>query len=225
MKGILYGVGVGPGDPDLLTVKAVRLLEACDIVAVPDSGTSPQAALEIAGKYIEGKKVVSIYLPMTRDEKQLAQCRQAAAEELCGFLEQGKTVVFLTLGDPSVYSTYTYLHKLVREKGYEAQMVPGVTSFCAAAAALGVPLCESGQPLHILPSSYAGAEEDLALGGVKVLMKSGKKIKSALQRLKELDLLGCSMLAERVGMQGERLLHTVAEDEDAGYFSVIIVKE
>lgn len=225
MKGTLYGIGVGPGDPELLTVKAARLIRECDLVAAPDSGTSPQVALDIARAYIGEKPVISLHLPMIRDEAELAACREAAAATICEHLEAGKTVVFLTLGDPTVYATYTYLHKRVAARGYAAEIVPGVPSFCAAAAALGEPLCEGGEPLHVLPASYEGAERALLLPGTKVLMKSGSKLPDALARLKERGLLQRAMLAERVGLKGERLLRSLNGDETSGYFSVIIVKD
>lgn len=222
MHGLLYGIGVGPGDPELLTVKAIRAIKAADIIAVPDSGTGEQVALDITREYVDDKPVLSLYLPMTRDDSELARCRKAAAEQIIDCLERGQTVAFLTLGDTTIYATYTYLHKLVVEQGYTAQMIPGIPSFCAAAAALNIPLCETGQALHILPASYVQTEHLLDLDGVKVFMKSGKKLGALLEQLEQRDLLDCSYLAERVSMPQQRLVHHLTATEQSGYFSVVI---
>lgn len=228
MNGVLYGVGVGPGDPELLTLKAVRLLQQCDVVAVPDSASGELAALEIAREHIGQTPVLHCPLPMTRDPQELMHSWRQSADRLCQELQAGKTVVFLTLGDPSVYSTYLYLHRLVTARGYRAEMVPGVPSFCAAAAALGQPLCEGGEPLHILPASYAGVEEALALDGTKVLMKSGRSMPKLLATLRQKGMLAQAALVERCGMPGQRLVADLAQaqpDTPPGYFSTVIVKE
>ena len=145
MKGILYGVGVGPGDPELLTAKAIRLLRECDAVAAPKSADGRQTALDIASPYIgQDKSILLFDMPMTHDRQARNASHDAAADALCALLDEGKTVVFLTLGDPTIYSTYWYVHKRVAARGYAAELVPGVPSFCAAAAAMGRALCEDG---------------------------------------------------------------------------------
>ena len=135
MKGILYGVGVGPGDPELLTAKAIRLLRECDAIAAPKSADGRQTALDIASPYIGQDKTILLFdMPMTHDKQVRNASHDAAADALCALLDEGKTVVFLTLGDPTVYSTYWYVHRRVAARGYAAELVPGVPSFCAAAA-------------------------------------------------------------------------------------------
>ncbi len=229
MKGTLYGIGVGPGDPELMTLKAVRAIRECDIIAMPDAGADKFTALDIAKDYVADKPLLPLELPMTRDAHELAKRREIAAGRICEQLDEGKSVGYLTLGDPTVYATYSYLHKLVVDKGYAAKIVPGVTSFCAAAAALGQPLCEGGEPLHLIPALYGGTEAALSLPGTKVLMKSGKKLGEALTLIKEKSLT--ASLAERVGLPGERLTGELVTDEQiqavsgAGYFCVVIVKE
>lgn len=126
MKGILYGVGVGPGDPELLTAKAIRLLRECDAVAAPKSADGRQTALDIASPYIgQDKSILLFDMPMTHDRQARNASHDAAADALCALLDEGKTVVFLTLGDPTVYSTYWYVHKRVAARGYAAELVPG----------------------------------------------------------------------------------------------------
>ena len=222
MKGILYGIGVGPGDPELLTLKAIKAINLCDVIAMPDSGGEKQIALDIAREYIGEKPILALDLPMIRDQAELERKRMAAAGAICAKLDMGEQVGFLTLGDPMLYSTYSYLHGIITARGYTAKVIPGVTSFCAAAAALGQPLCEGGQSLHIIPALYADLESALALDGAKVLMKSGRKLEEAIELIKEKKLRAA--VAQRVGMDGERLLQDVSEDVDAEYFSVIIVK-
>ncbi len=229
MKGTLYGIGVGPGDPELITLKAVKAIGECDIIAAPDAGTDKFTALDIAKEYLQGKPLLPLELPMTRDAQELLKKRETAAGLICRQLDMGKSVGYLTLGDPTVYSTYTYLHKLVAHSGYAAKIIPGVTSFCAAAAALGQPLCESGEPLHIIPALYGGVEDALALPGTKVLMKSGKRLKEALAIIKEKNL--SASIAERVGLPGERLVQELVTHEqmqetcDAGYFCIVIARD
>lgn len=222
MKGQLYGVGVGPGDPELLTLKAVKTIQNAAVIAVPDSGTGEQVALDIACEHIGDKPVLRLPLPMTRDANVLASCRESAVDAIAQYLDDGQDVAFLTLGDSTIYATYSYIHRLVQARGYRAQMIVGVPSFCAAAAALNIPLCEGGQPLHILPASYEHGDEPF--DGVTVFMKSGKKLGALLNRLDEKGLLPNASLAERVGMPNQRLVHTLTSDYESGYFSVVIVK-
>lgn len=218
-RGKLYGIGVGPGDPELLTLKAVRLLRECDVVAAPDG---ERAAYQIARRFAEGKPTRFFSFPMTRDQAAAAENHQKAADALCALLDEGKTVAFLTLGDPSVYSTYWYIHRRLAARGYAAEMIPGVPSFCAAAAALGRALCEGSEALHILPASHGQA---IPQSGNLVLMKAGKSILETCSELKRIGRLQDAALVERCGMEGERVLADLSElDEPTGYFSVILVK-
>ena len=161
MAGKLYGVGVGPGDPELMTLKAVRLIKECDFVAVPKSGEGEGVAKQIARRAVgeeifDQKQLVEVAMPMTRDPQLLEESHRQAAEQIEALLDGNKTVVFLTLGDPAIYSTYIYVHKRVQQHGYAVEMVPGVPSFCAVAAKLNISLAEGAQPLHVIPASYQG---------------------------------------------------------------------
>lgn len=225
MKGTLYGVGVGPGDPELLTLQAIHTIQRCGTIAAPDSGSGEQLALTIVGEYIADKPVLLCDMPMTRDAEKLARFHRQSAEKLCEILARGEDVAFLTLGDPSIYSTYMYIHRLVLEMGYPARMVAGVPSFCAAAAALNTSLCEGGEPLHIIPASYDGAEEALALDGNKVLMKSGKSAERVLDTLREKELLRRSKMIQRCSLPDEQITHDLsAFSGKPGYFTLIVVK-
>lgn len=225
-QGKLYGIGVGPGDPELMTCKAVRLIGECDVVAVPKGGTGEQTALAIAAKWIKNQQILHCDMPMTRDQQVLNACHDQAADDICALLDAGKTVVFLTLGDPAVYSTYWYVHRRVQARGYETQIVPGVPSFCAVAARLGQALCEGSQMLHIIPASHNATAEGLALPGNKILMKAGRSILEVRDLLEAEGKGNTAALVERCGMEGERVVRDLRElDDPTGYFSVILVRE
>ena len=225
MKGVLYGVGVGPGDPELMTLKAARLIRECDVIAVPHKEKDKCFALRIASgavPEIEEKTILEIDMPMTRDMAVRGRAYEAGAAKLAAELDAGKTVVFLTLGDPTVYSTYGYLHVRLAGLGYDARLVPGVTSFCASAAALGVPLCEDVEELHIIPGGADNAEKTLAYPGSKVFMKGNLPALLAAADGAGQRLCG----AENCGTENERLYRSTGEiPADAGYYTVVIAKE
>ncbi len=229
MKGILYGVGMGPGDPGLVTLKAVRVIRDCGAIAVPKSGDGERVALNIARQAVggmEGKRIIELDMPMTRDSDLLRRSHEKAAGTLIGFLDEGISAAFLTLGDPTIYSTYIYIHRIIRGKGYEARIIPGVPSFCAVAARLGDCLVEASQALHVIPGSYEGLEEGLQLPGAKVLMKCGKSFGRVKRRLRECGLIESASMVENCGFDNERIYESLDEaDEEAGYFSVIVVKD
>lgn len=223
-RGTLYGVGVGPGDSELMTLKAVRLLRECDLVAVPHRDRNQCLALKIAMGAVpelENKPLLEVEMPMTKDRDVLEQAYAAGTALLCEQLDAGKTVVFLTLGDPTVYSTYCYLHQRITDLGYDTRIVPGVTSFCACAAELNIPLCENRQELHIIPGTYK-PEEALCLPGTKVLMKNN--LPQTLSALREKPQQ--VYMVENCGLPGQRIYRSLEElPESAGYFTVLIVKE
>ncbi|MBS6195028.1 MAG: precorrin-2 C(20)-methyltransferase [Clostridiales bacterium] len=229
MQGKLYGLGVGPGDPELLTIKALRLIKENEIIAVPGSEVQGSVAYQIVkGVYeqLDEKTLIPIAMPMTKDKELLEENHRKAAEDVEAWLKQGKNVVFLTLGDPTVYSTYLYVHKRILERGYEAEIVSGITSFCAVAAKLNMGLVEMAEPLHVIPATYKAQEMDevLKLPGTKVLMKTGKKMKEVRESI--LRSGQKAVMIENCGMPEEKIYET-AEDipESAGYYSLIIVKE
>jgi len=222
MNGTLFGIGVGPGDPELLTLKAIKTIADCDILTVPDSGTDNHIAFDIANEYVGTKPIIHLDLPMTRDKSKLMEKRMIAADMICVELDAGKNVGFLTIGDPMLYSTYSYLHTIIVSRGYTAKVIPGITSFCAAAAALGQPLCESDEALHIIPALY-DAQVALNLDGTKVFMKSGKKLNDVIDILKEKKVK--AKMAQRVGMDGEQLFDDLDKNVESDYFSIIIVKD
>jgi len=226
MKGKLYGVGVGPGDPELLTLKALRIVKESDVIAVPGEVAEESIAYIIMkGAYpdIAGKDCVAISMPMTKDINVLEESHAKGAVGIEKELEAGKQVAFLTLGDPSIYSTYLYVHNRIIRKGYDAEIISGVPSFCAAAARLGIGLVEKSESLHVIPASYQ-IEDSLLLSGTKLLMKAGRKMKAVREQLKAMNVQG--YMIENCGMGNERVYETIDKIPDnAGYYSLIIIKE
>jgi precorrin-2/cobalt-factor-2 C20-methyltransferase len=224
MNGKFYGVGVGPGDPMLITYKAVETIKNSDIIVVPNSGASENIALKIAKEHIIGKKIVECDMPMTRDEKKLEEYHNNATNFISEFLDDGKIVSFLTLGDPTIYSSVMYVHKRLTKKGHDTALIPGVTSFCAAAASLNTSLCEKNELLHIIPASYKDTDTALSLKGNKALMKCGKSIADIKEKLIKTDKN--AMMVECASMENEKIHQNLnSVDENASYFSLIIVKE
>lgn len=229
-KGIFYGVGVGPGDPELLTLKAVRLLERCPVIAAPRTKSGEMLALEIASGAadLRGKTVLPLDFSMERDRAKQRASHLAAADLVEPYLAKGLDVAMLNLGDVSIYATYSYLMELLGERGYETAMIPGVPSFCAVAARLGVSLTEMNTALHISPGG-AALGDALDLPGTKVLMKSGRQMPAVLEALASRGALGNSMLVQNCGLPGEAvypdLSKEVPGEDSMGYFATVIVKE
>jgi precorrin-2/cobalt-factor-2 C20-methyltransferase len=226
MKGKLYGVGIGPGDPELLTLKAIRVIKESPVVAVPGQVKEETVAYKIVKQALpelDEKEFVPVHMPMTKDPVKLEESHDKAAQVIMDVLDSGKDVAFLTLGDPTVYSTYIYVHKRVEAAGYPTEIISGITSFCAVSAKLNIGLVEKSEPLHVIPASYQ-IEDALKLPGTKVLMKAGKKMASVKETLKA---TGCEgMMIENCGMPDEKIYRSVDEiNENAGYYSLVIVKE
>lgn len=224
MIGTLYGVGVGPGDKKLLTIQAVEVLRSVDKIIVPDTG-GENIALSIVLDYIEQKEKIYCKMPMTRDTQLLEESHNICADQIAKELEQGTNLAFITLGDPTIYSTYMYIHRLILSRGYQPQIINGIPSFCAAAAKLNISLCDGPDALHIIPASYAGTEEFLKLQGNKVLMKNGKSILQVKEHLKQLGMLQQAQMVECCTMENEKVYKKLSDiTEDNSYFSIIIVK-
>lgn len=224
-KGILFGVGVGPGDPELITVKALRILAYCDVVGIPGKEPSQSVAYRIAAAaYPEicGKEKLMLETPMTKDYNLLNRNYDELASRAEEELNRGKNVAILTLGDPTIYSTCIYIIRRAAAHGYRTQLVSGVPSFCAVAAKLGDSLADRDTQIHIIPASY-GTEEALALPGTKILMKAGKTIHEAKCAVLEGGFE--ASLAVNCGMPGEQIYEDAADaPDDAGYYSMLIVR-
>ena len=226
-RGVLYGVSVGPGDPELLTLKAVRAIERADVVAVPDIGRKRRTAYSICEEYLGGKELLDCSTPMTRDRSLAQAAYERVAGDICALLDEGKSVAYLCLGDIGVYSTYAYVHDIVVVRGYEALIIPGVTSFSASAAKLGTALCLGSERLVVAPASSASIDDVLDMRATKVFMKSGKQLGELQRKLAERGQLDRASMVANCGLPDERVYERFADvdaDGDADYFSVVIVK-
>ena len=220
-----YGVGVGPGDPDLLTLKAVRLIKENDVIAVPGKEPKASIAYKIAVQAVPElaeKQLLGLDMPMTKDPEKLREAHRKGAAQIEEQLQQGRNVVFLTLGDPTLYCTFSYIQHILEQDGYSVELVPGISSVMASAARLGISLTEWDEPLHIHPASHE--EPDLSEKGTVVLMKSAghlPEVKKALaQSGRDVQaVIDC-------GMETERLCRSLDDiPDDAGYFTLLIAKE
>ena len=213
MAGVLYGIGVGPGDPELMTLKAVRLIGEMDIIAAPGEDVKKTTAYTIALQAVPklaDKELHSIHMPMVMDRELIAKYHRRGAEEIAEKLEEGKNVGFITLGDPTVYSTFSYIEKTVKDMGYRTAYISGITSFCAAAATMGIPLAEWKESLHIIPAIHNLQKPDDE--GNYVFMKSGRKINEVREILK------------KSGRDVKRYYGVDEIPDDTGYFALIIAK-
>lgn len=229
-KGKFYGVGIGPGDPELLTLKAKRILEECSVIATPQTAGGKTLALDIASQAVnmEGKTIVELYFAMARDKSKQQAAHEQAVSDIEKFLMQGQDVAMLNLGDVSIFATYSYLMDIFKSKGYETVMIPGVPSFCAVAAGLSVSLTTMNEPLHIIPASGTDLDEALELRGSKILMKAGSQMPEVLDKLRAHGKIENSGMIINCGLPEEEVypdLSKSAPGQGAGYFATIVVKE
>lgn len=226
MAGKLYGVGVGPGDSELLTLKAVKVIRQCDVIAAPGRNPKDTIAYRIADgacPQLSKKRLLGIHMPMTKDRELLEKSHQEGFRLLKEQLDAGRSVAFLTLGDPTIYSTYLYLHREILRAGYETEIVSGIPSFCAAAARLNMGIAEKAEQIHVIPASYE-IESALKLPGTKILMKAGGKLAQVKKKLQDLE--GQVIMVENCGMKEEHVYYGAEEiPENAGYYTLLFVKE
>jgi precorrin-2/cobalt-factor-2 C20-methyltransferase len=232
--GTLYGIGVGPGDPEWITVKGARLLGECRQVFVPRSSDGAQSvALDIARRYLRPDAEVRVLtFPMTTDDRVLHESWQAAAREVLEALESGDDCCFLTLGDALLYSTYIFLLDELRRLRPELPIVtvPGVTAFSAAAALTHTPVGRKKQWVTIVPASddLGQLAEALDRGGTVVLMKIGRRLQGVLDLLDARGLLGRAVFVAHAGMPHQRietdLRRLRGEPEQVGYLSLMIIQ-
>lgn len=227
MSAQLYGIGVGVGDPELLTLRALRCIRESDVIILPAKSRETCHAYAIVRQVypeIDEKTVSCFSFPMTKDLNEWKQAHDEVYTHIVEYLRQGKTVAFLTIGDSCVYSTYSYIYERACADGWQASYVNGIPSFCAAAARLGIPLAENKEEIHIVPASY-GIEESLRWHGTKIYMKSGRSLKKLKQILLQRNdvivytVSNCMMEQEKIAYSAEEI------EEDSGYLTLVIVKE
>lgn len=215
--GKLYGIGIGPGDPELLTIKAVKVIKSCDVVFLPSSkGFS--LAEKVIEDYIKDKTKVYFDFPMGKDN---FDNYKKAAQTIYSLLGEGKTGAFVTIGDALAYSTFIYLYRELERLNIEVEIIPGVPSFCAVFSKLKIPFSEKGQT--VLISDKMVREESLNFVDSVVLLK-GSLNKDAINIFKKRGFK--FYYAKRIYLDGESI-YTDEEDilNDDDYFSILIGKK
>ncbi|MGF3522473.1 MAG: precorrin-2 C(20)-methyltransferase, partial [Candidatus Bathyarchaeia archaeon] len=194
MTGKFIGVGVGPGDPDLMTLKAVKALKTADVICVPKSHTSkPSMALGLIKQTVKERQfppeILELIFPMTKSELQLKKLWAENSKIVAAKVKTGKTVVFVTLGDPMLYSTFMYLYRSIKKDypNVPLEIIPGVTSVTAAAASAQLPLAEKDEVVSIVPSdlNVELIEETARHADTLVFMKCAHRVKDLLCVLKK----------------------------------------
>lgn len=227
--GKLYGVGVGPGDPELITVKAVRVIKTADIVFTAASAKNTYSlAVEIASPYITpGTRIEKLSFPMTKDAEKAQTAWMHNAEQISALLKEGKTAVFLTLGDPMTYSTFGYILKKMARIMPEADIetVPGITSFHAASARLNRILVEGEESLLVTSGAYGGGRIRHVDGVENVaIVKAYKNIRDINAALKEKGLNRDSVAVSKCGRKSERITRDIdgLEQKTPDYWTLIL---
>lgn len=233
LRGKFYGLGVGPGDPELLTLKAVNILNKVDYICVPQAGEDKESlALSIVEKNIdcEGRKI-KLHFPMTCAQEELDRNRDLAAAKIKRHLNSGENLAFITIGDPLLYSTYIYiLNRLKKaELEYKIETVPGITSFSASTAGYNLPLARNNDNIAILADveDESKLEETLNNFETTVIMKLPKNFQTVYEVLEKLGLkknaIMVSKCGQKEGFYTEDLDSLNADEIE--YLSLLIVKQ
>jgi precorrin-2/cobalt-factor-2 C20-methyltransferase len=228
----LIGIGVGPGDPDLLTVAAIRELCCAGRVFVPVMATDVAGRAEaVVRAHLTHDRLERLVFALNDDvagsQRRRHDCWDAAAARVVAHLgEHGGSAAFATLGDPSVYSTFGYLAKTVRDllPGIRIRTVPGITAMQAAASAAGLTLVEGSEPLTLLPMTrdLAALDDALARGGTVVAYKGGRRLAQLRERIAAAGALDRAWCAAHVGTPDEQIT-LLAETDTAAYLSTVVV--
>ncbi len=236
-EGILYGGGVGPGDPELLTLKAVNVLKTAEVLCIPQSHRHKEStAYAIAREHLpQDCALLTLFFPMTREQETLKKSWEQSCSQVREQLDQGRRVVFLTIGDPMLYSTYIYISRQLKQEGYKAEVVPGIPSFCAAAGAAGFPLGEGEGKIAIIPwgPGTNTLPQELQQFDSLVLMKVAPYLETIRDVLTESGFLKDSVLVDKCGYEDEEIRdfslplqdHNGGTAREVSYFSLILARK
>lgn len=227
IEGKLIGIGVGPGDAELLTLKALNILKNTDVICAPKSATKkPSLALSIVQIFLDERDdnydLLEPLFPMIEDEKILSKYWDDAATLIMDKLNQGLDVAFITLGDPTIYSTFTYISTRVNENGFKVEIVPGVTSFTGCAATAGISLAEKDEIIVIVPKVDERLERILEHGDTFVIMKTSRH-SDILEKTVSKDLRDKEIISvQNCGLKDEKVVQDFVKDKK--YLSTTILK-
>ena len=232
--GTLYGVGVGPGDPELITVKAYRIMKEADVIAYPKKRKGTKSyAFQIVEAYVDAgnKEMLGLAFPMTKDEDILTREWNAIVDQIFPYLQEGKDVAFVTEGDPMLYSTFIHLQRLLNERYPDIPIVsiPGVSSVNGAASRLGIPLADGDEWMAIVPATAdcEKMKQALETNDAIVFIKVAKVLGMMIELLEELDLLDKASVATKVTSKDEWIWRDIRELRHAEleYLTLMIVKK
>jgi precorrin-2/cobalt-factor-2 C20-methyltransferase len=239
MNGTFYVIGVGPGDPELLTLKALRLLSSCQTLIVPkghENGNSTALAIIEKVVPLAGKEIIEIHFPMKKirmaeaTDPEVDAAWHRAASEVITRIKAGHNVAFPTLGDPAIYSTGIYTCQTLLELAPDIKtvIVPGVSAIGACAASAGIPLCQGDDMMAVVPATFDNQKLTEVLNSFQtvVLMKVHRVMERIVRLLTEQGLLDHAVLVERTAQDRERIIYdlTTVQPDELHYFSTIIVR-
>ncbi len=226
MTGKLYGVGIGPGDPELLTLKALRLIQGAPVLAYPAPDVGDSLARSIVAGHLPGGQIeYPIRIPMVTERFPAQDVYDKAARDIAEFLDAGQDVVVLCEGDPFFYGSFMYLFGRMME-GYEVEVVPGVSSLMACSAMVGAPLAARNDVMTIIPGPVDADIMKQRLRNVQAaaIIKVGRHFEKIRGILEELDLVDCARYVERATMENQKVMPlSEVGDAKAPYFSMILV--
>ncbi|MEW5691700.1 MAG: precorrin-2 C(20)-methyltransferase [Candidatus Hydrogenedentota bacterium] len=231
-KGTFFGIGIGPGDPKLLTLKAIEILKKVDIIFAPKSRIKTDSlAAEIIKPYIPKNSIIrEVIFPMSRDKKRLANFWEKAALKIYREISLGKDVAFITMGDPFVYSTYIYLSREIRRlnKNLKIVTVPGISSINAASSLLEIPLACSDEKFAVIPmpGNLKELKGIFSLFDTVVLLKIGNALSKLVKFLKKEGLEKQAFFVSRAGLSKQLVGGDISSlnKKTSGYLSIVIVK-
>ena len=230
MRGTFYGIGVGPSDPELLTVKAIKAIEAADVLIAPKTEKKDgSVALKIARPYLkEGVEIVYQVFPMVKDFAKNPEAWEENKAEILALLDAGKNVAFLTLGDPMFYSTYIYVFRFMEQEDVEIVTIPGVPAFAAIGSRLNRPIVEGDDILAIIPGTADRADIEKILSAVQsaVVMKVYRNSPEIIDLLAENHMAEDAVLVSRAGLDDEKIIRDIGAQrgEPLNYLSTILAR-
>ena len=231
MSGIFYGIGVGPGDPELLTVKAINAIKAADVLIAPKTEKKEgSVALSIAKPYLRSDiEIVYQVFPMVKNFADSTDAWEANKKEILSLLEQGKNVAFLTLGDPMFYSTYIYVYRLLKDEDVKIVTIPGIPAFCAIGSQAGIPIVEGNDVLSIIPATASPEKIEKAIANCDnaVLMKVYKNFPEIADGLDKHDMAKNAVMLSRCGLPDEERIDDIMtqKDKKVNYLSTILTRK
>ncbi len=228
--GTFYGIGVGPGDPELLTVKAINAIKSVDVIIAPKTEKKEgSVALSIARSYLKTDvEIVYQVFPMVKDFAESPEVFDENKSEIMSILGSGKNAAFLTIGDPMFYSTYIYIFRLLKNEGVDVITIPGVPAFLAIAAQLGYPLAFGNEIVSIIPATAPRGSLEAALEAcdAAVLMKVYRNFDEIVDVLERHEKIDDAILASRCGLSDEKIVVDLKahRGEQLNYLSTILTK-